>query len=404
MKWLHTADWHLGKRLYDRLRLEEQWQIIDSLCKIAEEEEVDAILIAGDLYDSFNPPNEASELFFKALHRLSKNGTRAVVAIAGNHDSADRIEAPDPLAQACGIILMGYPQTEVKPFMLDTGLGVTKSDKGFIEIKLPQYDYPLRVIATPYANEARLRQFLGTENTEDSLQTALEQQWSGLANKYCNEKGVNVLMAHLFMAGNAEQALKEPEDERGILHVGGAQVIYTHSIPNKVQYTALGHLHRYHNLGSTEKPIVYSGSLLEYSFSEAMQTKYVAIVEAVPNEPVQLKKVALPITKQLHRKRFESADEAVAWLGEHQEAYVELTMVSDTYLDGATKKRLQQAHSGIMAIIPEVRKVNNSKDEGSASIDLSQDVSTLFEQYFQHEKGQSPPEDLISLLKEVIGS
>ena len=73
---------------------------------LAEEHNVDAVLIAGDLFDTFNPSTEATELFYRTVHRLSKNGSRAVVAIAGNHDSPDRIEAPDPLARECGIIFI----------------------------------------------------------------------------------------------------------------------------------------------------------------------------------------------------------------------------------------------------------------------------------------------------------
>src|SRR6476660_3431294 len=98
MRLLHTADWHLGKKLERFSRLEEQKLALEEIIQIADEQEVDAILIAGDLFDNYNPASEAVELFYKTLKRLSKNGKRAVIAIAGNHDSPDRIEAPDPLA------------------------------------------------------------------------------------------------------------------------------------------------------------------------------------------------------------------------------------------------------------------------------------------------------------------
>src|SRR5690554_7320792 len=103
MRLLHTGDWHLGKRLDDYSRLEEQQAVLEELIGLAEIHDVDAVLVAGDLFDTFNPPAEAVELFYKSLKKLSGDGRRPVIAIAGNHDSPDRIEAPDPLARECGI-------------------------------------------------------------------------------------------------------------------------------------------------------------------------------------------------------------------------------------------------------------------------------------------------------------
>ena len=99
MKILHTADWHLGKKLETIPRIEEQKTVLEEICEIADREAVHAVLVAGDLFDTFNPSSEAEELLYKTLKRLSKNGRRAVIAIAGNHDSPKHIEAPDPLAR-----------------------------------------------------------------------------------------------------------------------------------------------------------------------------------------------------------------------------------------------------------------------------------------------------------------
>ena len=119
MKILHTADWHLGKRLENFSRLDEQKLVMKELVDIANAEQVDLVLVAGDLFDNFNPSTEAVELFYKTLKQLSDNGKRPVIAIAGNHDSPDRIDAPDPLARECGIILIGHPNAEVPCFELD---------------------------------------------------------------------------------------------------------------------------------------------------------------------------------------------------------------------------------------------------------------------------------------------
>ncbi|GAO29961.1 metallophosphoesterase family protein [Geofilum rubicundum] len=168
MRLLHTSDWHLGKRLDDFSRLEEQQAVLQEIVEIAEQEQVDAVLVAGDLFDTFNPPTEAVEIFYRSLKRLSDNGRRPVIVIAGNHDSPDRIEAPDPLARECGIVFAGYPNSSVVPFELESGLKVVQSSEGFLELKLPGAEVALRLLLTPYANEYRLKACLGAENSEEA--------------------------------------------------------------------------------------------------------------------------------------------------------------------------------------------------------------------------------------------
>ena len=400
MKILHTADWHLGKRLQQFSRLDEQRQVMDEIVRIAEKEAVDLVLIAGDLYDTFNPVTEAIELFYKTLHRLSNCGKRAVVAIAGNHDSAERIEAPHPLAAACGIILCGNPDTKIPPFVLDTGLEVSISKPGFVEIKLPRLSYPVRIILTPYANEVTFKKYLGKEHPQDQLRQLLSRRWADLAKENCDSKGVNLLMAHLYFMSKDAPAPEESEDEKSILFQGGAQAVFTEDLPKQIQYTALGHLHRPQEIPANN-PVIYSGSPLSYSFSEADQQKQVEIIEATPGVPVCRKTVLLRKGKKLTRQRFEDLDGAVSWLEDHPNAFVELTMVTDNYLGAKEKKRLNQAHRGIVSIIPEL--IMSSEHQGlKESIDLSKDLKSLFAEYFKYRKGQAPNTELLKILDEII--
>src|SRR5690606_14816519 len=133
-------------------------------------------------------------------------------------------------------------------------------------------------------------------------------------------------------------APEEPDDEKPILHMGGAQAIYTDSIPSSIQYAALGHLHRYQWIAKEPCPVVYSSSPLSYSFSEANQTKFVMLIDAEPGQKINLKALPLTSGKKLLRKRFERVDEAISWLNENQDTYVELTLKSETYIDAKTKK------------------------------------------------------------------
>ena len=399
MKILHTADWHLGKRLDSFSRLEEQKIVLDEICIIADEQAVDAVIVAGDLFDAFNPPVEAIELLYKTLKRLTNNGKRPVIAIAGNHDSPDRIDSPEPLARECGIVFMGYPNTEIKTIELENGFEITKTDKGFIELNLPEHNYPLRIIATPYANEVRMKEYFGEEK-EVELSNSLQMGWGDLSEKYCDNKGVNVLVTHLYMLKRGGEVLEEPDGEKP-LKIGNADLIYSDIIPSQIQYTALGHLHRHQNVGTDEKPVVYSGSPLSYSFSEAGQQKYVKIINVEPNSIAQLERIPLKSGKQLARKTFNSIDSAVEWLNDNQYTLVELTIESDTYLKSEDLKRLRNAHHEIVHIIPIVKN-DNVMDESSKQVNLNQDITALFSDYFKYSKGQSPNEEIIELFKEII--
>ena len=404
MKILHTADWHIGKKLDNFSRMEEQRLVLDEICEIADREAVDAVVVAGDLFDNFNPSSEATELLYRTLHCLSANGSRAVIAIAGNHDSPERIEVPDALAKVCGIIFVGFPNAEIKPFRTQAGLEVTKSDKGFIEIKLPNSDVPLRVLHTPYANEQRLKTFLGLEDSEENLRTHLQKHWQELAEKYLDDNGFNLLITHLYVMKKGDPAPEqEPDEERPILHIGGAQAIYTENFPEQIHYIALGHLHRYHRVDKVPAPSVYSSSPLAYSFSEANQTKYVIILDAEAGKLNNYRAIELTKGKKLRRGKFDSIDEAINWLHEHSEDLVELTIVSDNYLEAADKKRLTEAHSGLVQIIPQIKKIT---EEGSATaIDLSLSMESLFQEYFKSKnKGQEPSEGLLDVFREVLGT
>jgi exonuclease SbcD len=403
MKILHTADWHLGKRLDNFSRLEEQKEIMQEICDIADTEEVDAVIIAGDLFDTINPPTEAVELFYKTLKMLSNNGKRVVIAIAGNHDSPDRIESPDPLARECGIIFSGYPNTEVSPILLESGLEILNSESGFIELSLPACNENLRILLTPYANEARLRTYLSSEDSEEELRQILADNWQTLADKYCDDKGVNILTTHLFMVGRGEKIPEEPEDEKPILHVGGAQIVYTDNIPKNIQYTALGHLHRKQIMNTSDRLAVYSGSPLSYSFAEANQQKYVMIIDAKAGKKVDYKEVELLKGRKLLRFRAEGIEEAIEWLSENTEALVELSIVSDTFLTAIERKLIYDTHSHIISIIPEVKNLNMLGYSNKSNIDLSQTVEELFKSYFSSKNNdQEPNERIMSLFKEVL--
>lgn len=402
LKILHTADWHLGKRLDNFSRIEEQREVLEEICEIAERENVDLVLLAGDLFDAFNPPIEAVDLFYKTLKRLANNGERPVIAIAGNHDSPERIDAPDPLAKECGIFFVGFPNAEIAPFSIDQQFQITKSDKGFIELKLDRYKHPIRIVHTPYANEVRLKKALDVENKNAALNEVLQDNWADVAEKYCDKKGINLLISHLYMMNRTGEVLEEPDGEKP-LKIGNADMIYSDIIPSQIQYTALGHLHRAHQIGQEDRPVVYSGSPLSYSFSEAGQEKYVMMLSAEPKKPITYEKIALTKGRPLSRKKFDNVDSAVEWLVENPTHLVELTLVSDTFLQADDIKRLYASHDGIIMIIPQITLANKQGDVDLNQVNLEQDMKDLFKDYFKQKyNGQEPNEEIMDLFKEIL--
>lgn len=401
MKILHTSDWHLGKFLNSFSRHAEQEEVLNEITEIADREQVNAVIISGDLFDTFNPPAESTELFYKTLKKLASNGQRAVIAIAGNHDSPGRIEAPDPLARECGIIFAGYPNSRIPVFSLETGLTVEYSEEGFFSLRLPGVIEPLRVIITPYANEYRLKTYLGQEDQEEELRIILRKNWRKIADKYCDSTGVNIMLSHLMIM-DGETVAEEPEDEKPILHIGGAQLILAEDIPPQIQYTALGHLHRSQIISLSPVPVIYSGSPLAYSFSEANQKKYVQLIEVCPGKPAVFSPVELRTGRRLLRKRADSVEEALVWFAENQDALVELTMVTETFLTAEERRRLHAAHGRIVSVIPEIKNGGVLNLNNHHTIDLSKDMEGLFIDFFRHHKGQLPDTGIIGLFREVI--
>ncbi|QQD12923.1 exonuclease SbcCD subunit D [Sphingobacterium sp. UDSM-2020] len=401
LKILHTADWHLGKRLDYFSRFDEQKEVLDEIVQIADQEQVDLVIVAGDLFDAFNPPVEAIELLYKTLKRLTKNGSRPVIAIAGNHDSPDRVDAPDSLARDCGIIFAGKPNMKFNPYQVEGGFEITKGDIGFLEIKLLGHDFPIRLLITAFANEHRLKEYLG-EDEQIGLNEVLSKKWSSLADLYCDDQGANILVSHLYMNKKGGPVLEEPDGEKP-LRIGFADTVYTECIPPQIQYTALGHLHRYQEVGGHRAPVIYSSSPLCYSFSEAGQDKKVAIVTLEPHKEAVYKTINIQSGKKLIRKKFHSVTDAIDWLTVNQDCLVELTLVSETSLTQGEKKRIEDSHPGIIYIIPEVNSSAIYQNEPISR--RSKSINENFSDYFRYRNNdQSPSEELIALFNEVLGT
>jgi DNA repair protein SbcD/Mre11 len=402
IKILHTADWHLGKRLQEFSRLDEQKLVLNEIIEIAEKKNVDLVLLAGDIFDTFNPNHEAVELLYKCLKRLSANGQRPIIAISGNHDSTQFVEAPDPLAREMGIFFYSKYDSIIPTGKLDNGLTILQSESGFVEIKLPGFDFPIRIILAPYANEVLLKTFMGEGDRESEFRDIMAEKWETLAEKYCDDKGINLFIGHFFFTKEGEPLPPEPESERPILHVGGTQALFTQSIPTQIQYAALGHLHRFHAVSKSPLPVVYSSSPLAYSFSEADQQKQVVLIEAEPGKPISYQPIGLEKGRPLYRKTFEVLAETLEWLEANPYCFVEITFITEHSIDATTRKAIMKAHDGIINLIPQIKNPKGQENLSLRAEDLDKDMVSLFQMYFKSERGQEPNEELVNIFKEVI--
>ncbi len=400
MRILHTSDLHIGKKLYSSDRIEEQKAFLQELSKVCEEEQIDIVLIAGDLFDTFNPSTASMKLLYDSLCDISKGGTRPVVAIAGNHDSADRIDMPDSFSQRNGIFFVGNYGSHQEPIRLNADISLEKSAPNYMQFRFSKYDYPLQLIVTPFVNEQRLREKFSIENEERELRDWLQDIWHETISFQERENGIKVLMSHLFVLENENEERTEPEDENAI-NIGGASAIYSENIPEEIQYTALGHLHRCQKVGKRE--IWYSGSPLAYSFSEDEQDKYFLIVDIEPNEKPIVRKRKIESGMPIKNLLAYNVEEALRVLKANQNNWVQLRFVSNKALSYEETTMLHSAHNHLLQIIPEIQSTSERSEQRSRILEMQDNPLELFKEFYKHtHAGQEPDDMLTNLFQEII--
>jgi len=232
MKFIHTADWHIGKIVNEFSMLEDQAFILSEFVNLVEEERPDAVIIAGDLYDRSVPPADGVDLLDKVLSKIVLDLKIPVLAVAGNHDSPERLSFGSSLLKNSGLHIEGVLNKNITK--------VSLKDKDEITVNF---------YLVPYTEPAYVRELYGDENIkthEEAYKKVIEDIY-----KNFDRSERNVLITHGYVS-------------------------YIKEIFSEFDYVALGHLHRPQKVGSDK--IRYSGSLLKYSTSEAKQKKSITIV------------------------------------------------------------------------------------------------------------------------------
>ncbi len=398
---LHTADWHLGKRLGRFERLSEQQRALESLLHYADEEKADVVLIAGDIFDTANPSAEAQSLFYSTLSELSRKGERPVIVVAGNHDSPERLEAAAPWGQPLGILLLGFPESIPPPAGSPLGHGlISASAPGCIVLQHPRWRYPLRILLTPYTSAYRLAQL------PENLGEWLRHFWNRALQVCCPEETApTVLVAHLYCRSADGQIFQEDEEEKPIIF-GGTEPLPPDIFPESVDYIALGHLHRLLVLRSDRPSIVYAGSLLQYSFSDPETEKSAVLVELSPSTAPRWQRLPLRGGYPLRRLQCFSVDEALSALTHHTEAYVELTLNLEQALSAEDYQQLWHAHPRLVRLLP----TSSTKSSPPPPLpEIAQGFGsseehfvTLFTAFFRSRKRMDPDPALQELFREIL--
>jgi exonuclease SbcD len=382
MRLLHTADWHLGRSLEGRDRTEEFVQFLDELNEIAEQEKVDAVLIAGDIYDSVNPPAVAEQLFYENLSRLSKKGERPVIIIAGNHDNPERLSASSPLASEYAITLLGYPTVQLQ------------------KIAVPSTQEYLEIAALPYPSESRLHELLTEEQDSKNLQIAYNERVRSIfseMNQQFSQHAVRIAMSHLFVAGGHASDSERP------IEVGGAYTVHPSSFPIDAHYVALGHLHRPQTMQTNTATGRYSGSPLALSFSEAGYAKSVTIIDVQSEGSAQVREIFLSSGKPLVRwKATDGISQVYKWIDEDRDmnTWIDLEIHLEQSLSLEDIHRLRKLRKDFVHIRPIFPDVAFKKENVSLS---NQPIDELFRRFYEKQTGGArAQEELVKLFLELL--
>jgi exonuclease SbcD len=365
MRFLHTSDWHLGRSFHRVSLLDAQAAFLDQLVATVRERDVDAVLVAGDVYDRAVPPLAAVELFDRALHRLAAAGVPTVM-ISGNHDSARRLGVGAGLIERAGIHLRTDPAACGTPVLLSDAHG------------------DVACYGLPYLEPALVRDEFKTDKArhEAVLAAAMQRVRADLATR---EEGTrSVVLAHAFVAGG-----EESDSERDIT-VGGVCAVPS-GVFHGVDYVALGHLHGCQTI--TER-VRYSGSPLAYSFSETHHRKSMWLIDlGAHGEITAAERVDCPVPRPLARLRG-TLDALLddPELERHEQSFVEATL-TDPVRPAEPMARLTERFPHTLSLVFEPERSGEDPHASYAQRLKGRNDQQIAEDFVAHVRGGSGPDE-----------
>lgn len=380
MKILHTSDWHIGKKLYGKERLTEQRAALFEIAEIAEQNEVDIVLVAGDIFDVYTPSNESEEIFYDAVLKIA-NKKRLVLIIAGNHDDPVRLSAACNLANKHGIIIV--KSLNYKPDKIKTRLAeVVKSECGGVVVK-DNFNQTCAIAFLPYPG--------GCEESFKEVKTYSQKVSELINNKIFSKDTYNIMLSHFFTLG-----ANSVSDERNI-ELGGTRIVDLSEFDNLINYIMLGHIHKMQNL-SKDKKIFYCGSILQNTFDEKC-IKGVKIIEIKNNVLISDNFIELKSCKKLVKVEACSIDEANKILSKNLDNYVELTLKLNEPLSFVENKELRKNYPNLISLILKLN--DNQKKEHKSVRHLNS--NDLFVEFWKEKYSVQPSVEILELYLKLVG-
>ncbi len=393
MRFIHTSDWHIGKNLEGHSRLEEQEKFCNDFIKIVETNNIDMVIIAGDVYDTSNPPAGAETLFYKTICKLADNGNRCVLVIAGNHDNPERLSAITPLAKEQGIIILGYPLSSTTKLKYN-GYEIVEAKEGYMKLDIK--GEKVCVITLPYPSEKRLNDAIRGVESEEELQKTYSSKIGDIFRKLeenFEEDSINIAVSHLFVCGG------DPSDSERQIQLGGSLVVDKHDLPQKSQYTALGHLHKPQKV-SERLNVYYSGSPLQYSGKENMYAKGANIVEIHAKENPVITPIYFNNYKPIEIFKCDGIEEALKVCEENKDrdiwSYFEIKTEEVISQDNIKKMK------SYLKDIVEIKPIITSEYEEN-NIDVKEkSMAQLFNDFYKFKEKCEPRGELMDLFLNIV--
>ncbi len=397
MRILHTSDWHLGRTLHGYSRAAEHEAFLREVIELCVD--VDLVILSGDVFETANPPIEAEELFFDTMARLGDGGRRAVVVIAGNHDSPDRLAAAQPLSGRHGVWVLGRPGDELSPTVASGANRVAMEPLGPSALALRWSDgRRANVAALPYPSEARLRRLLAAPTGEHDRQRAYSR-WVGQAfaklERRFDPGSVNLATSHLAV----RSCMPRPSER---VLVGGAYQIDAGDLPRRAQYTALGHLHLPQLVEDAPGLARYAGAPLAMRFSERDDPRVHTVIEAHPGRPAEVELVPVCAGRPLVVWEASSLSEVQREVqnGRHEGAFIDLVVDVSRHLTHAQLASIKRLPRDFVRITPRLPVASATR--GAEPVDRRDlPVDVLFRRFYRQQTGAEPDEGLVELFLEL---
>ena len=375
MRFIHTADWHLGKTLKNASMIDEQNYILNGeFLKIVDNEKVDAVIIAGDVYDRGIPPIDAINLFDEIINKLTERKI-FVLCIAGNHDSAARLNFGSRLMSKAKFFLKTRPEKNPEPIILQDNFGE-------IYFSLIPFFEPIEIKEI----------FLSEENFSEQLTSeAASKIYVAETRKKIPAGKRSIAVAHLFAAGGITS-----DSERKF--VGGVENVDTENF-SAYNYTALGHLHKPQTMKKTNFIVRYSGSPLKYSFDEANHDKGVTLVDIDGEGKIFFEHIKLNPRRDV--RVVEGTLEELKKLPKTED-YIHANLTDTNYFLNAMENLRESAFPNILSLkftnLSQVTANNSTAEKFSGN----NSILNQFKEFFESKSGEKFTEEYEAAMKDFL--